>query len=140
MSLTAAPTRTRPADAERRQLILEAAERAFVRNGFHATTMQGIADEVAMSAGNLYRYFPSKETIVEGLCERDQAEHRTARGCHSGSMRAGLGRLGGQNSHLERSNRTNPLHLPRPARHNPHLGVSADVERVGMRRFQTRIW
>jgi AcrR family transcriptional regulator len=74
MSLTAAPTRTRPADAERRQLILEAAERAFVRNGFHATTMQGIADEVAMSAGNLYRYFPSKEAIVEGLCERDQAE------------------------------------------------------------------
>jgi AcrR family transcriptional regulator len=74
MSLTAAPTRTRPADAERRQLILEAAERAFVRNGFHATTIQGIADEVAMSAGNLYRYFPSKEAIVEGLCERDQAE------------------------------------------------------------------
>jgi TetR/AcrR family transcriptional regulator, repressor for uid operon len=74
MSLTAASTGRRPADAERRQRILEAAERAFVRNGFHATTMQGIADEVAMSAGNLYRYFPSKEAIVEGLCERDQAE------------------------------------------------------------------
>ena len=25
------------------------------------------------SAGNLYRYFPSKEAIVEGLCELDQA-------------------------------------------------------------------
>ncbi len=74
MSLTSAPTGRRPADAERRQRILEAAERAFVRNGFHATTMQGVADEVAMSAGNLYRYFPSKEAIVEGLCERDQAE------------------------------------------------------------------
>ncbi len=74
MSLTAAPIGRRPADAERRQRILEAAERAFVRNGFHATTMQGVADEVAMSAGNLYRYFPSKEAIVEGLCERDQAE------------------------------------------------------------------
>jgi TetR/AcrR family transcriptional regulator, repressor for uid operon len=74
MSLTAASPGRRPADAERRQRILEAAERAFVRNGFHATTMQGIADEVAMSAGNLYRYFPSKEAIVEGLCELDQAE------------------------------------------------------------------
>ena len=27
-----------------------------------------------MSAGNLYRTFPSKEAIVEGLCARDQQE------------------------------------------------------------------
>jgi TetR/AcrR family transcriptional regulator, repressor for uid operon len=74
MSVTSVSSGRRPAEAERRQRILEAAERAFVRNGFHATTMQGVADEVAMSAGNLYRYFPSKEAIVEGLCERDQAE------------------------------------------------------------------
>ena len=39
----------------------EAAERAFVRNGFHATTMQHVADEVGMSAGNLYRYFPPRK-------------------------------------------------------------------------------
>jgi AcrR family transcriptional regulator len=32
-----------------------------------------VADEVGTSAGNLYRYFPSKEAIVEGLCELDQA-------------------------------------------------------------------
>jgi AcrR family transcriptional regulator len=71
MSLTAA---RRTAETERRLRILEAAERAFVGNGFHATTMQHVADEAGMSAGNLYRYFPSKEAIVEGLCERDQAE------------------------------------------------------------------
>ena len=63
----------RPAEAERRERILEAAEHAFVRHGFHATTMQHVADEVGTSAGNLYRYFPSKEAIVEGLCELDQA-------------------------------------------------------------------
>src|SRR5215469_1207164 len=74
MSLTSAPTANRPADAERRERILQAAERAFVRNGFHATTMQRLAEEVGMSAGNLYRYFPSKEAIVEGLCELDQVE------------------------------------------------------------------
>ena len=68
-SLTAA---RRSADAERRERILEAAERAFVRHGFHAATMQHVADEADMSAGNLYRYFPSKEAIVEGLCELDQ--------------------------------------------------------------------
>jgi AcrR family transcriptional regulator len=74
MSVTSAPTGRRPADAERRERILQAAERAFVRNGFHATTMQRLAEEVGMSAGNLYRYFPSKEAIVEGLCELDQVE------------------------------------------------------------------
>ncbi|HEY3624619.1 MAG TPA: TetR/AcrR family transcriptional regulator [Roseiarcus sp.] len=72
--MTSVSTERRTADGERRQRILEAAERAFVRNGFHATTMQGVADEVGMSAGNLYRYFPSKDAIVEGLCELDQAE------------------------------------------------------------------
>ena len=74
MSLTSVPAGRRPPDAERRLRILEAAERAFVRNGFHATTMQRVADEAGMSAGNLYRTFPSKEAIVEGLCELDQAE------------------------------------------------------------------
>jgi len=72
--LTAPTAGRRTAEAERRQQILEAGERAFVRNGFHATTMQHVADEVGMSAGNLYRYFPSKEAIVEGLCELDQVE------------------------------------------------------------------
>jgi len=60
----------------RRERILEAAERAFVRHGFHAATMQHVAEEADMSAGNLYRYFPSKEAIVEALCARDQ-EGRT---------------------------------------------------------------
>ena len=70
MSLTSLPAGRRTADPERRERILEAAERAFVRHGFHAATMQHVADEAGMSAGNLYRYFPSKEAIVEGLCAR----------------------------------------------------------------------
>jgi TetR/AcrR family transcriptional regulator, repressor for uid operon len=74
MSLTSLPAGRRIADPERRDRILEAAERAFVRHGFHAATMQHVADEADMSAGNLYRYFPSKEAIVEGLCVRDQEE------------------------------------------------------------------
>ncbi len=78
MSSTSLPAGRRPADAERRERILEAAERAFVRHGFHATTMQHVADELGMSAGNLYRYFPSKEAIVEGLCAVDQAERARA--------------------------------------------------------------
>ncbi|MBV8104074.1 MAG: TetR/AcrR family transcriptional regulator [Hyphomicrobiales bacterium] len=78
MSLARFAPPRKAAEAERRQHILEAAERAFVRHGFHATTMQHVAEEIGMSAGNLYRYFPSKEAIVEGLCARDQEERAQA--------------------------------------------------------------
>jgi TetR/AcrR family transcriptional regulator, repressor for uid operon len=78
MSATPLPAARRNGDPERRERILEAAERAFVRHGFHATTMQHVADELGMSPGNLYRYFPSKEAIVEGLCAVDQAERARA--------------------------------------------------------------
>jgi AcrR family transcriptional regulator len=74
MSATLAAAGRRTADAERRERIVEAAERAFVRHGFHAATMQHVADEASMSPGNLYRYFPSKESIVEGLCELEQGK------------------------------------------------------------------
>jgi AcrR family transcriptional regulator len=60
--------------AERRSRILDAAERCFVRAGFHRTTMQDVAAEAGMSPGNLYRYFVSKDAMVAGLAERDRAE------------------------------------------------------------------
>ena len=66
-SATAAP------EVDRRTHILNAAERSFVRAGFHRTTMQDVAAEAGMSPGNLYRYFPSKDALVAGLCERDRA-------------------------------------------------------------------
>ncbi|MFC7398666.1 TetR/AcrR family transcriptional regulator [Chelatococcus sp. GCM10030263] len=59
--------------AERRERILDAAERRFIQAGFHRATMQDVAREAGMSPGNLYRYFPSKDAIVEGLVERDRA-------------------------------------------------------------------
>ena len=58
---------------ERRNRILDAAERCFVRAGFHRTTMQDVAAEAGMSPGNLYRYFESKDAMVVGLAERDRA-------------------------------------------------------------------
>lgn len=62
------------ASSDRQQRILDAAERCFVRAGFHKATMQDVAAEAHMSAGNLYRYFPSKDALVAGLAERDRAE------------------------------------------------------------------
>jgi TetR/AcrR family transcriptional regulator, repressor for uid operon len=78
MSSSHAFPHRRGAEDSRRERILDAAERAFVRHGFHAATMQLVADEAEMSAGNLYRYFPSKEAIVEGLCALDQEGRATA--------------------------------------------------------------
>jgi AcrR family transcriptional regulator len=59
--------------SDRRSRILDAAERCFVRSGFHRTTMHDVAAEAGMSPGNLYRYFPSKDAIVAGLTERDRS-------------------------------------------------------------------
>ncbi|HEV2559072.1 MAG TPA: TetR/AcrR family transcriptional regulator [Microvirga sp.] len=68
---TAEPGLDGPQDRQAR--ILDAAERCFVRSGFHRTTMQDVAAEAGMSPGNLYRYFRSKDAIVIGLAERDRS-------------------------------------------------------------------
>lgn len=59
---------------DRRTAILDAAERCFARSGFHGASMAEICAEAEMSPGALYRYFPSKEALTEGLVERDLAE------------------------------------------------------------------
>jgi AcrR family transcriptional regulator len=69
MSTAAAQRQT-----DRRSEILAAAQRCFVRAGFHQTSMQEICAEAGMSPGNLYRYFPSKEAIIAGIAERDRAQ------------------------------------------------------------------
>ena len=60
--------------SDRRAEILAAAQRCFVRSGFHGASMQDICAEARMSPGNLYRYFPSKEALMAGIAERDRAE------------------------------------------------------------------
>lgn len=64
--------------SERRDLqaqrILDAAKTCFVRAGFQGTSMQQICCEAAMSPGALYRYFPSKESLIEAICEANRRE------------------------------------------------------------------
>jgi TetR/AcrR family transcriptional repressor of uid operon len=60
--------------SDRRAEILAAAQRCFVRSGFHGASMHDICTEAGMSPGNLYRYFPSKEALIAGIAERDRAE------------------------------------------------------------------
>jgi len=50
--------------ASRRQFeILDAAARIFARHGYPGTDLQFVADELGVSKGTLYRYFPSKREL-----------------------------------------------------------------------------
>jgi AcrR family transcriptional regulator len=60
-------------DARRRQ-ILDAARRCFVRNGFHATSMQDVLGEANLSSGAVYRYFGSKDEIIAAIATEAVAE------------------------------------------------------------------
>lgn len=60
----------------RRQQILNAAESCFRQHGFHATSMAEIAKSFGMSAGNIYRFFDSKEAIILALIDRDLEQIR----------------------------------------------------------------
>ncbi|HEX3781224.1 MAG TPA: TetR/AcrR family transcriptional regulator [Pseudonocardiaceae bacterium] len=53
----------------RRQQILDAAALCFARKGFHGTSMPDIFTEANLSAGAIYRYFPSKQAIIEELLD-----------------------------------------------------------------------
>lgn len=59
---------------QRREHILDAAERCFACSGFHRTTIQDICREASVSAGALYLYFDSKEALIAGIAERNRAE------------------------------------------------------------------
>src|SRR5580765_1646852 len=60
---------------QRREQILDAAAACFARRGFHQTTMQDICEEAELSPGALYRYFRSKEELIEGMCARSGGEN-----------------------------------------------------------------
>ncbi|MGI5168380.1 TetR/AcrR family transcriptional regulator [Spirillospora sp. CA-253888] len=51
----------------RRQQILDAARVCFIRRGIHETSMQDIFTESGLSAGAVYRYFKSKNEIIEAI-------------------------------------------------------------------------
>jgi AcrR family transcriptional regulator len=55
--------------AARRQQILDAARACFVRNGFHTTSMQDVIAEAGLSVGAVYRYFKSKNEIIEAIAD-----------------------------------------------------------------------
>jgi TetR/AcrR family transcriptional regulator, repressor for uid operon len=89
--------------SDRRAEILAAAQRCFVRSGFHGASMQEICSEAGMSPGNLYRYFPSKEALIAGIAERDRAE--VAQQFESADLSHGLFAVLGAMAHHHFANR-----------------------------------
>ena len=55
--------------ARRRQHILGSAWRCFSENGFHATSMDEVIAETGMSSSAVYRYFRSKEELIDATAE-----------------------------------------------------------------------
>ncbi|SDK31430.1 DNA-binding transcriptional regulator, AcrR family [Nonomuraea jiangxiensis] len=76
-------------EARRRQ-ILDAARRCFVRNGFHATSMQDLLAEAELSAGAVYRYFGSKDDIIAATASEALAEVAAAFAADDGAPPPGL--------------------------------------------------
>jgi len=63
-----AQVKTKPDDTRAR--IVETAEALFRRLGFAKTAVADIASELGMSPANIYRFFSSKNAIVDAICQR----------------------------------------------------------------------
>ena len=61
----------------KQEQILDAAIACFARNGFAETTIEDICQEAGLSHGAIYRYFQSKEDIIEASCLAQYKARRT---------------------------------------------------------------
>jgi AcrR family transcriptional regulator len=61
------PERKEREKEQRRELILDAAEKIFFSKGFPAATVDDIAAQAELSKGTIYLYFKSKEDILLGI-------------------------------------------------------------------------
>ena len=65
------PTPKRRAIAtDKREAILQAALELFVERGYHGTAVPQVADRAGVGAGTIYRYFSSKEGLVNALYQK----------------------------------------------------------------------
>lgn len=55
--------------SEKKQKIMEAAVKFFAEKGYHATSIQEIADSLGIAKGSMYFYFNSKEDLLVQICK-----------------------------------------------------------------------
>ncbi len=70
-----ARTKNEELHKKRKKQILAAAKKCFVEKGIHQASMQDICKTGKISPGALYRYFPSKQSIIEALAALEHAEN-----------------------------------------------------------------
>jgi AcrR family transcriptional regulator len=61
----------------RREQILDGARRAFARYGYEGATVARLEQEIALSRGAIFNYFPDKWSLFFELAGRDQYELTT---------------------------------------------------------------
>lgn len=61
-------------EPEKRNLLLDSAERTFCRLGYSRTTIGALADEAGVTRPTVYAYFPSKDDVFRALAERVRDE------------------------------------------------------------------
>lgn len=55
-------------------MIVNAAIGCFIDKGFHVTSMRDIAQAASVSLGNLYNYFPGKESLIAEVALQERTE------------------------------------------------------------------
>jgi len=70
----AAAGRRGPADHERRQQIIQAADEHFRHYGYAKTTVADLARAIGLSSAYIYKFFESKRAIGEAICQRILSE------------------------------------------------------------------
>lgn len=106
--------------APRREQLLGAAADLFAARGYHAVGIDDIGAAAGISGPGVYRHFPSKQALLESLCDRAMTRMlegaRRSRAAHDDPARA-----------LEA---LVDLHVDFAVTHRPLLGVWAREQRA----------
>lgn len=78
---------------ERREEILSSAARLFGENGYHATTIDDVAERAGVAKGTVYWYFRSKKALFLAVLRSVSEIYRTELGRAAEGIGSPLGRL-----------------------------------------------
>ena len=109
-----------------REAIIEAAARVFQTKGYHAASVQDIADAVGILKGSLYHHFESKEELLYLIVKEPRARlYKTVAEIVADDVPAG-----------QKLRRAILAHLEAFDRHYPHLFVYLREREEMTRRFR----